>query len=79
VHDYFSERYTVKPGLVSWSETCVYNESLTPEEMLYYDLFYVKNKSIDLDVRILKRFVHYFNGLHKGHNKLMWIFKRKPS
>ncbi|HKJ72044.1 MAG TPA: TIGR03013 family XrtA/PEP-CTERM system glycosyltransferase [Gammaproteobacteria bacterium] len=52
---YYSERYRVKPGLTGWAQIRYpYGASLTDAfEKLQYDLYYVKNYSLFLDLLIL--------------------------
>ena len=52
---YYDERHRVKPGLTGWAQIC-YSYGDTEEdaiEKLQYDLYYVKNYSVLLDVLIL--------------------------
>jgi len=52
---YYEERHRVKPGLTGWAQIC-YSYGDTEEDSvqkLQYDLFYVKNYSVLLDVLIL--------------------------
>lgn len=52
---YYSLRHTVKPGLTGWAQV-MYSYSGTIEESkekCQYDLFYIKNMSIKLDLMIL--------------------------
>jgi lipopolysaccharide/colanic/teichoic acid biosynthesis glycosyltransferase len=51
---YYALRHTIKPGVSGWAQ--VNNPTATPNEnleKLEYDLFYVKNMSIFLDIKIL--------------------------
>jgi len=51
----YSLRYKVKPGITGWAQIC-YKYSSTVEETrvkLSYDLYYVKNRNILLDFKIL--------------------------
>ncbi len=52
---YYSERYRVKPGLTGWAQICYpYGASEKDAfEKLQYDLYYVKNYSLFLDLMIL--------------------------
>ncbi len=52
---YYSERHRVKPGITGWAQLCYqygasYQDTI---EKLQYDLYYVKNYSIFLDVLII--------------------------
>jgi len=52
---YYSLRHTVKPGLTGWAQVC-YPYGANEEDArhkLEYDLFYVKNISILLDIHII--------------------------
>ncbi|VAW53734.1 Undecaprenyl-phosphate galactosephosphotransferase [hydrothermal vent metagenome] len=52
---YYEERHRVKPGLTGWAQIC-YSYGDTEKdsvEKLQYDLFYVKNYSVLLDLLIL--------------------------
>jgi len=56
---YYSERFKVKPGVTGWAQVC-YDYGATVEdaiEKLNYDLFYIKNLSITLDIVIILRTV----------------------
>lgn len=48
----FSDRLAVKPGLTGWAQVNGGYE-LTPAETLDYDLYYIKNKCILLDLKIM--------------------------
>ncbi|GMR18626.1 MAG: TIGR03013 family PEP-CTERM/XrtA system glycosyltransferase [Gammaproteobacteria bacterium] len=52
---YYDERHRVKPGLTGWAQICYpYGESEEDaQKKLQYDLYYVKNYSIFLDLLIL--------------------------
>jgi len=54
-HPYYRERHRVKPGLTGWAQVCYqYGDSLEDAyEKLEYDLYYVKNYSIFLDLLII--------------------------
>ncbi len=56
---YYSERFTVKPGLTGWAQVCYgYGDSVEDAiEKLNYDLFYIKNMSILMDIVIIFRTV----------------------
>lgn len=52
---FYSQRHTVKPGITGWAQV-KYNYGATVEdalEKLQYDLYYIKNLSIFLDVVVL--------------------------
>ena len=52
---YYSERFSVKPGITGWAQVC-YPYGSTVEDAiqkLNYDLFYIKNLSILMDLMIV--------------------------
>jgi exopolysaccharide biosynthesis polyprenyl glycosylphosphotransferase len=54
---YYSERFSVKPGITGWAQVC-YPYGSTVEDAiqkLNYDLFYIKNLSIFMDLMIVLR------------------------
>jgi len=56
---YYIERFKVKPGLTGWAQVS-YNYGATVEdaiEKLNYDLFYIKNLSLTMDIVIILRTV----------------------
>ena len=52
---YYRERHTVKPGITGWAQLCYPYGSSEKDtiEKLQYDLYYVKNRSLHLDLAIL--------------------------
>jgi sugar transferase (PEP-CTERM system associated) len=54
---YFSERSSVKPGITGWAQVCYgYGASVQDAiEKLNYDLFYIKNMSMLMDLMIVLR------------------------
>ena len=52
---YYNERHHVKPGLMGWAQlNCPYGASVEDAaQKLRYDLYYVKNKSLMLDLIIM--------------------------
>lgn len=54
---YYDLRHTVRPGITGWAQTCFqYASSLEDSHVkLQYDLYYVKNLSLWLDLKILFR------------------------
>jgi sugar transferase (PEP-CTERM system associated) len=52
---YYEERHRVKPGLTGWAQVCyTYGDTVADSiEKLQYDLYYVKNYSVLLDLLIL--------------------------
>jgi sugar transferase (PEP-CTERM system associated) len=56
---YYSERHSVDPGITGWAQVC-YRYGASAEdamEKLKYDLFYIKNMSLTMDVMILLKTV----------------------
>jgi lipopolysaccharide/colanic/teichoic acid biosynthesis glycosyltransferase len=53
----YAHRFTVKPGILGWSQINLANTSGTPDEALRleYDLYYVKQNSVSLDLEVLLR------------------------
>ena len=52
---FFAVRHSVKPGITGWAQVC-YHYGATVEdaaEKLQYDLYYVKNHSLSLDLLVL--------------------------
>jgi len=52
---YYSLRHKVKPGITGWAQIC-YQYSSSVEETaikLSYDLYYVKNRTVFMDLKIL--------------------------
>ena len=52
---YYAERHRLKPGITGWAQLCYpygsnYQDTI---EKLQYDLYYVKNYSIFLDMLII--------------------------
>ena len=52
---YYALRHTVKPGITGWAQVMFHYGSTIDEskEKLQYDLFYIKNMSLKLDLLIL--------------------------
>jgi len=48
----FSQRLNVKPGLTGWAQING-GYDISPREKLKYDLYYIKNRSLRLDFKIL--------------------------
>ncbi|MBV9891035.1 MAG: TIGR03013 family PEP-CTERM/XrtA system glycosyltransferase, partial [Rhizobacter sp.] len=57
---FYALRHTVKPGVTGWAQVRYdYGASIEDAlEKLQYDLYYVKNHSLFLDVRVLAETVH---------------------
>ena len=56
---YYAARHSLKPGITGWAQVC-YQYGATLEdsrEKLQYDLYYVKNHSLRLDILILLKTV----------------------
>jgi exopolysaccharide biosynthesis polyprenyl glycosylphosphotransferase len=56
---YFGERFSVKPGITGWAQVNYpYGDSIEDaKEKLNYDLFYIKNMSIFMDLMVIMRTV----------------------
>ena len=54
---YYVERFSVKPGISGWAQVCYsYGASVDDAvEKLNYDLFYIKNMSVFMDLMIILR------------------------
>lgn len=69
---YYDQRFNVKPGLTGWAQVC-YDYGATVEdavEKLNYELFYIKNMSITMDVVIiLKTVKRYSSAGEQGNNR----------
>lgn len=54
---YYSVRFTVKPGITGWAQVCYgYGASVDDAvEKLNYDLFYIKNMAMLMDLMIVLR------------------------
>ena len=52
---YYALRHTVKPGLTGWAQVMFHYSGTIDEskEKLQYDLFYIKNMSLKLDLLII--------------------------
>ena len=61
---YYRERHTVKPGITGWAQLCYPYGSSEKDavEKLQYDLYYVKNRSLVLDLAILLQTVESCSG-----------------
>jgi lipopolysaccharide/colanic/teichoic acid biosynthesis glycosyltransferase len=55
ISPFYNTRHIVKPGITGWAQVKYkYGENLEDSiKKLEYDLFYIKNKSISLDIRII--------------------------
>jgi lipopolysaccharide/colanic/teichoic acid biosynthesis glycosyltransferase len=53
----YAHRFTVKPGILGWSQMNLGSSAGAPDEALRleYDLYYVKQNSVSLDLEILLR------------------------
>jgi lipopolysaccharide/colanic/teichoic acid biosynthesis glycosyltransferase len=51
----YAHRFTVKPGILGWSQLNLADAAVAPDEALRleYDLYYVKQNSVSLDIEIL--------------------------
>jgi lipopolysaccharide/colanic/teichoic acid biosynthesis glycosyltransferase len=52
---YYGQRHIVRPGLTGWAQVCYTYGASTEDALqkLQYDLFYIKNLSIGLDLYII--------------------------
>jgi lipopolysaccharide/colanic/teichoic acid biosynthesis glycosyltransferase len=52
---YYGQRHIVRPGLTGWAQTCYTYGASTEDALqkLQYDLYYIKNLSISLDLYIM--------------------------
>ncbi|MFC5465586.1 sugar transferase [Lederbergia graminis] len=48
----FVQRLTVKPGITGWAQVNG-GYDISPEKKLYYDLYYIENRSLLLDFKII--------------------------
>jgi lipopolysaccharide/colanic/teichoic acid biosynthesis glycosyltransferase len=57
---FYNERHIVKPGLTGWAQiNYPYSSSVSDaKEKLQYDLFYIKNQSIILDISIILKTIN---------------------
>ena len=56
---FYEERHTVKPGLTGWAQLNVYAGSLEESKLkLEYDLYYLKNQSLLLDLEIIVKTIY---------------------
>lgn len=70
---YYSQRFNVKPGLISWGYDLLDNNSESLDiQKLEYDLFYIKNRSLLLDLNlIIKNLFNKINNIISGRkNKI---------
>ncbi len=57
---FYDERHLVKPGITGWAQLNVYAGSIEEtKEKLQYDLYYIKNRSILLDLEIILKTIYY--------------------
>jgi len=56
---YYGERFSVKPGITGWAQVCYsYGASVDDaKEKLNFDLFYIKNMSIFMDLMVIMKTV----------------------
>ena len=54
---YYGERFSIKPGVTGWAQVCYgYGASVDDAvEKVNYDLFYIKNMSVFMDLMIIMR------------------------
>jgi exopolysaccharide biosynthesis polyprenyl glycosylphosphotransferase len=65
---FYNERHLIKPGLTGWAQiNFPYGASVADaKEKLQYDLFYVKNQSIALDISIILKTINTVLNLTSG-------------
>ena len=56
---YYGQRHTVRPGVTGWAQVCyAYGASVEDAlEKLQYDLFYIKNRTLSLDLFVIAKTV----------------------
>ena len=57
---FYNERHLIKPGLSGWAQiNYPYGASVKDaKEKLQYDLFYIKNQSVALDISIILKTIN---------------------
>ena len=57
---FYNERHLIKPGLTGWAQiNYPYGASVADaKEKLQYDLFYIKNQSVALDISIILKTIN---------------------
>ena len=65
---FYNERHLVKPGLTGWAQiNFPYGSSIEDaHEKLQYDLFYIKNQSISLDISIILKTINAIFSINLG-------------
>lgn len=57
---FYDERHLVKPGITGWAQLNVYAGSLEESILkLQYDFYYIKHRSLSLDVEIILKTLYY--------------------
>ncbi len=57
---FYDERHVVKPGLTGWAQLNIYAGSIEESRLkLQYDLYYIKNRSLLLDLEIILKTIYY--------------------
>ncbi len=57
---FYDERHLVKPGLTGWAQLNIYAGSLAESiHKLQYDFYYIKHRSLSLDLEIILKTVYY--------------------
>jgi lipopolysaccharide/colanic/teichoic acid biosynthesis glycosyltransferase len=57
---FFDERHLVKPGITGWAQLNIYAGSLEESrKKLQYDLYYIRRRSLLLDMEIILKTVYY--------------------
>lgn len=68
---YYEMRHIIKPGITGWAQVN-YKPSISPEEAynkLCYDMFYVKNRSMFLDILIFIKTIRHFFIPHMNNHE----------
>ncbi len=65
---YYDIRHLIKPGLTGWAQTNFRPSASMEEayEKLHYDIYYLKNRSVFLDVLIFLKTIRYLFGLNNS-------------
>ena len=59
----YDSRHLIRPGITGWAQVkCDYGENIKDSlKKLEYDLYYIKNRSITLDIRIIFKTINTIN------------------
>ena len=56
-------KHQVRPGLTGWAQVNGYRGDTSIRKRIEYDLYYIENWSIGLDIKII--FLTFFQGIYK--------------